>query len=92
MGAPPPYGSPGGQSYASIDPWFWQSIAVTVLCCLPLGIAGIVQSNKAKVALAQGNYLEAQQRAKSAKTFSLVGLVIGLLVVPFQVWSLMAEL
>lgn len=73
---------PGGQGPApSIDTWLWQSIVVTLLCCLPLGVVGIVQANKAQSAAAQWNYAEAQRLANSAKTFTLTGAGIGLLII-----------
>lgn len=71
----------GGQGAApNIDTWLWQSIVVTLLCCLPLGVVGIVQASKAQSAAAQWDYAEAQRLANSAKTFTLTGAAIGLVV------------
>ena len=86
--------SPGGGGFAAagttgpagasgtapnIDTWLWQSIVVTVLCCLPLGIVGIVFSSQAQTEISNRNYAVAQQKAKQAKTFTLIGGGIGLL-------------
>lgn len=56
-----------------IDTWLWQSIVVTLLCCLPLGIVGIVNASQASTELANGNIPEARRKADLAKKFSLIG-------------------
>ena len=53
------------------------SIAVTLCCCIPGGIVGIVQSNKANSAWARGDYSEAQSAYESAKTTLIWSAVIG---------------
>ena len=63
---------------AGIDPWFWQSIVATVLCCLPLGVVGIVKSSQAKSAIDVGNAPLARQRANEARTWTLVSVGLGL--------------
>ncbi len=60
--------------------YLWQSIVVTVLCCIPLGIPAIVFSTKVKPAYASGNYAAALDASKKAKTWCLLALVIGLIV------------
>jgi hypothetical protein len=62
---------------ADVDPWFWQSIVVTFLCCLPLGIVAIVKSSQAKSAVDIGNAQLARQRAGEARTWTLVALGVG---------------
>lgn len=54
------------------------SIIVTVLCCLPFGIVGIVKSSSVSKEYALGNYEAAQQASKQAKTWSIVGICCGL--------------
>jgi hypothetical protein len=63
---------------ADVDPWFWQSIVVTFLCCLPLGIVAIVKSSQAKSAKDVGNATLARQRAGEARTWTLVAAGVGL--------------
>jgi hypothetical protein len=77
----PGYAGPGsyGGAPPKIDPWLWQSIVVTLLCCLPLGIVGIIFASQAQTELGRGNYGEAQSKAQQAKTFTLIGLGVGLL-------------
>lgn len=66
--------SPAGD----VDPWFWQSIVATILCCLPLGIVAIVKSSQAKSAKDVGNAQLALQRAGEARTWTLVSVGVGL--------------
>lgn len=84
-GGPAPGGAGGP---APPDTWLWQSIVATVLCCLPLGIPGIVFSSQAQTAISMGNLAEAHQKAQQAKTFTLISVGLGILpwalfVVPF---------
>jgi hypothetical protein len=65
---------------ADVDPWFWQSIVATILCCLPLGIVAIVKSSQAKSAKDVGNAQLAQQRAGEARTWTLVAVGVGFFV------------
>lgn len=55
------------------------SIIVTVLCCLPFGIVGIVKSSNVSKEYAVGNYYEAQKASRQAQTWSIVGICCGLL-------------
>lgn len=54
------------------------SIIVTVLCCLPFGIVGIIKSSNVSKEYAAGNYAEAKDASKQAKTWSIIGLCCGL--------------
>ena len=63
----------------NIDTWLWQSIVATVLCCLPLGIPGIVFASQAQTEKNNGNYPLAREKAKQAKTFTLISAGLGLL-------------
>lgn len=77
-GAVPP--TPGGGVHTTPpDTWLWQSIVATILCCMPLGIPGIVFSSQAQTAISMGNLAEAQQKAQQAKTFTLISAGLGLL-------------
>ncbi|HHT92498.1 MAG TPA: CD225/dispanin family protein [Clostridiaceae bacterium] len=53
------------------------SILVTLLCCLPLGIAAIIKSSQVDKELAIGNYEGALAASKQAKTFNLIGVISG---------------
>ena len=55
------------------------AILSTVLCCLPIGIVAIIKASKVDTLYMQGNYAGAEEAAKSAKTWSLIGAGLGLL-------------
>lgn len=55
------------------------SILSTVLCCLPLGIVAIIQSNKVDTLWAVGDYAGSQEAARQAKLFCLISLGCGIL-------------
>ncbi len=58
--------------------YLWQSIAATLLCCLPLGIAGIVYANKVSDLYIMGRLEEAQNASNKAKTWTIVSFCVGL--------------
>lgn len=74
-------GTPGAYTSGATgerpDPWLWQSIVATLLCCLPAGIVGIVFAAKAQSAIGTGNYAEARDHAQKAKTWTLVSVGLG---------------
>ena len=80
----PQWGAPyGGAGPRQVQTWLWQSIAVTLLCCMPLGVVGIVFAAQAQGALNAGDIAEAQRKADTARTFAIAGFVIGLVLIPF---------
>lgn len=63
----------------NIPNYLWQSIVVTVLCCLPLGVPAIVYASKVNNALMQGNQQAAKQASDSAKMWCIIALAAGVL-------------
>lgn len=59
------------------------AIITTVCCCLPLGIVAIVQASKVNSLYAIGQYAAANQAAASAKKWSIIGIVVGV------IWSIL---
>lgn len=53
------------------------AIVCTVLCCLPLGILGIIKATKVDGYYHSGQYALAQQAADDAKKYSLIGMGIS---------------
>lgn len=53
--------------------WLVESILVTVLCCLPFGIAGIVNATKVESLYYSGDYESAEKASKDAKKWTLIG-------------------
>ncbi len=66
-----------------IDNHLTKSILVTIFCCLPLGIAAIIQSASVNGKLQAGDYEGAKAASAKADQFAnysiIIGLVIGVL-------------
>ena len=87
-GTPPPpapqYGAPPPQQYgmspAGAPPknWLWLSI-VTILFCWPLAIPAVVFSNQVNRKWGAGDPTGAQSSANKARTFALIGIVLGVI-------------
>jgi uncharacterized membrane protein len=58
-----------------------ESILVTIFCCLPFGIAGIVFASQVNSKYASGDYEGALQASKDAKKWMKWGLIAGIIVV-----------
>lgn len=83
---PPPsaagYGTaPSGAVGAQIPNYLWQSIVVTLCCCLPLGIVGIIFAAQVNSKLAQGDVAGARDASQKAKMFTLIGFAVGLIII-----------
>lgn len=61
--------------------WMAESILVTVFCCLPFGIAGIVFASKVSSLYAAGYYEAALQASKDAGKWTKIGFIVGLVVI-----------
>lgn len=62
-------------------PYLVFSILATLLCCLPLGIAGIVFASRINTLQRMGDYEGARAAAKKARTFTILSAVLGLVVI-----------
>ncbi|WP_297719558.1 CD225/dispanin family protein [uncultured Porphyromonas sp.] len=58
--------------------WLVESIIVTVLCCIPFGIVGIVYASKVDPAFERGDVVAAQSASKTAKTWVIAGAATAL--------------
>lgn len=58
--------------------WLAESILVTLFCCLPLGIVGIVKAAKVNSLWAQGEHEAAEEASASAGKWTKIGFGIGL--------------
>lgn len=54
------------------------SIIATILCCLPLGVVGIVYAAKVDANYSDGKYEEAMRNSESAKNWSFASIICGL--------------
>ena len=57
--------------------WLVESILVTLFCCLPFGIAGIVNASKVESRFYAGDVTSAQQASDNAKKWTIVSLILG---------------
>jgi hypothetical protein len=60
--------------------WLLESILVTIFCCLPFGIAGIVFASQVNSKFAAGDYAGALQSSKDAAKWTKIGFWIGVVV------------
>ena len=76
-----------GQSQKPINGTLYLVLAIlsTLLCCVPLGIVAIVYSSKINSLQKKGDYQGAQNAAKKAKLFTIIGVVIALVVSIFYI-------
>lgn len=61
--------------------WMAESILVTIFCCLPFGIAGIVYAAKVSALYAAGRTEEAEAASKNAGKWTKIGFIVGLIVI-----------
>lgn len=57
------------------------AILCTLFCCLPCGIVAIVKASQVNTKLAQGDVAGAENAAQSAKTWILVAVILGVVVI-----------
>ena len=65
--------------------WLVKSILVTLFCCLPLGIAGIINASKVEGLFLAGDIAGANKAAADAKKWTMYGLFTGLTVIVLYV-------
>ncbi len=61
--------------------WLVESILVTLFCCLPFGIAGIVFASQVNNKYAAGDYNGALQASHDAAKWTKIGFWIGITVI-----------
>ena len=60
--------------------WMLEAILVTLFCCLPFGIVGIVFASKVNNLYAMGDYDGAKRASDNAKTWTLIAFFAGILI------------
>ncbi len=58
--------------------WLVESILVTIFCCLPFGIAGIINASKVESRFREGDVEEAERLSKAAGKWTKIGFWVGL--------------
>jgi hypothetical protein len=81
-GAPPPQygGPPTHQPGQRLPNYLVHNIIATILCCLPLGIVGIVFSSQVNGKLAAGDYAGAKKASDNARLCFIISIVAGVVV------------
>ncbi|NEV93197.1 CD225/dispanin family protein [Psychroflexus sp. YR1-1] len=57
------------------------AIITTILCCLPAGIVSIIYASQVNTKYNAGDYEGALRASKNAKTWWIVALVVGLVII-----------
>jgi len=65
--------------------WLAESILVTILCCLPFGIVGIIKASNVSSLWQAGRFEEARAASASAKKWTLIGFFASLAVYPLYI-------
>jgi hypothetical protein len=78
-GPQPPYGG------APIPTYLWQSIVVTILCCLPAGVVAIVNATRVQSRQAAGDIQGALDASRRARTWCIVSLSVGLVLIVLDI-------
>ena len=73
--------SPGNMPAVAPKTWLAESILVTLFCCLPFGIVGIVKASSVDSLFRAGDYEGAQRASQAAGKWTKIGFFCGLAVV-----------
>ena len=68
------------EHYDEVAPknWLVESILVTIFCCLPFGIVGIINASKVNGLYGAGDYDGAYRAAQQAGKWTKIGFWVGL--------------
>lgn len=79
------YTPPSGPAFGGMNPggpppknWLVESILVTLFCCLPFGIVGIINAAAVNTKFAAGDYAGAQESSAAAGKWTKIGFFIGI--------------
>jgi len=61
--------------------WFIESILVTIFCCMPFGVVGLVYAVQVRSMIEIGRLDLAENFSKQAKNWTIIGFFIGLCIV-----------
>ena len=63
--------------------WMLEAILITIFCCLPFGIVGIVYAARVKAAFTTDKFDEAQRLSSEAERWTRIGFILGLILYIF---------
>jgi H+/Cl- antiporter ClcA len=58
--------------------WLLESILVTIFCCLPFGIVGIVYASKVTSLFASGQVQQSMEASHNAKRWVTIAFIVGI--------------
>jgi hypothetical protein len=91
-GAAPQYGGPPThQPGQRLPNYLVHNIIATILCCLPLGVVGIVFASQVNGKLAAGDYAGAKKASDNARLFFIISIVAGVVVGVFYGFYLASQ-
>ena len=61
--------------------WLVESILVTLFCCLPFGIVGIINASQVSSKFASGDHNGALEASRNAAKWTKIGFFVGLSVI-----------
>lgn len=70
--------------------WLVESILVTLFCCLPFGIAGIIFATQVNTKFQVGDHVGALQASKDAAKWTKIGFFVGLGVIVLYILAVFA--
>lgn len=76
---PPQFGTAYGTPTVPPKTWLLESILVTLFCCLPFGIAGIVNASKVESRFYSGDTDGARRSSEEAGKWTKIGFWTGLI-------------
>ena len=65
--------------------WLVESILVTIFCCLPFGIAGIVFASQVNSKFASGDYEGAMKASRDAAKWTKVAFWVGIALIVISI-------
>ncbi len=71
----------GGQAPPRPKNWLVESILVTLFCCLPFGIVGIINSSSVNSKYDAGDYAGALYSSQQAAKWTKIGFWVGIAVI-----------
>ena len=81
---------PPAQPPVKVPNYLVPAILVTALCCMPLGVIGIVNAAQVNSKLAAGDYEGAKKASANARMFALIGAIVGFVVTAIYIGLLVA--
>lgn len=61
--------------------WLVESILVTLFCCLPFGIVGIINAANVNTKWTAGDFEGAERASAEAKKWTKIGFIVGIIVI-----------